>query len=198
VTLIATRTYSQTRRAEATERSRRAILVAAQELFRDQGRFELPLEEVAARAGCSTRSVLRHFGSKQGLMAAAIADAEVEVMASRAAPPGDVAAALRALVGHYEELGDRVVGWLALADRYPLVRQVTESGARLHREWVETVFAADLAGLERGERRIRLALLVTVTDVYVWELLRRRQGLGRAATEAAMLGLVDHARGAGA
>ncbi|HEX5712675.1 MAG TPA: helix-turn-helix domain-containing protein [Solirubrobacterales bacterium] len=170
--------------------------MAAQELFRDEGRFELPLEEVAARAGCSTRSVLRHFGSKQGLMAAAIADAEVEVMESRAAAPGDVAAALRALVGHYEELGDRVVGWLGLADRYPLVRQVTESGARLHRDWVEAAFAPDLVGLDRAGRRTRLALLATVTDVYVWELLRRRQGLSRGATEAAMRGLVDHARGA--
>lgn len=198
VTRIAPRAYTQTRRAAATERGRREILAAAQELFRDEGRFELSLEEVAARAGCSTRSVLRHFGSRQGLMAAAIAAAEAEVMASREAPAGDVAAALRALLGHYEEAGDQVIGWLGLADRYPLVRQVTESGERLHRKWVEAVFAPGLAGLDRGERRTRLAVLATVTDVYVWQLLRRRQGLGRKATEAAMLDLVEHARGAGA
>jgi len=191
------RTYSQGKRAETTERSRRAILLAAQELFRDEGKFELPLDEVAARAGCSTRSVLRHFGSKQGLMAAAMADAEQEVMESRAVAPGDVAAAIQALIDHYEETGDRVIGWLRLADRYPLVRQATESGKRLHQDWVDAVFAPDLERLPRGERRLRRAVLTSLTDVHLWELLRRRQGLGRDATEAAMLDLVDHARGAG-
>jgi AcrR family transcriptional regulator len=193
---MAPRTYSQTRRAEATERSQQAILVAAQELFRDQGKFELSLEEVAARAECSTRSVLRHFGSKEGLMAAAIAGAEREVMASRTVAPGDVPGAIRALVDHYEEAGERVIGWLGLADRYPLVRQVTESGKRLHQDWVDAVFAPDLQSLDRAERRLRRAVLASLTDVYLWELLRRRQGLGRAATAAAMLDLVDHARGA--
>jgi AcrR family transcriptional regulator len=191
------RAYSQTRRAAATERSRKAILLAAQELFRDEGKFELPLDEVAARAGCSTRSVLRHFGSKEGLVAAAIADAEQEVMESRAAEPGQVAAAIRSLIDHYEETGDRVLGWLGLADRYPLVRQATESGKRLHQDWVDAVFATDLEPLPRGARRLRRAVLASLTDVYLWELLRRRQGLGREATEAAMLDLVDHARGAG-
>ena len=193
---MAPRTYSQTRRAETTERSRQAILMAAQELFRDEGEFELPLEEVAARAGCSTRSVLRHFGSKEGLIAAAIADAEQEVMVSRAVDAGNVPAAIGALVDHYEEAGDRVIGWLGLADRYPLVRQVTESGKRLHLDWVDAVFAPDLESLGRGERRSRRAVLASLTDVYLWELLRRRQGLGREATAAALLDLVDHARGA--
>jgi AcrR family transcriptional regulator len=190
-----TRPYSQTKRAEATERSRGGILAAAQELFRDEGGFELPLDEVADRAGCSERTVLRHFGSKEGLMVAAIADAERAVMATRAPRPGDVAGAIRRLVGHYEEAGDQVLGWLSLADRYPLVRQATESGMRLHEAWVEAVFAPDLDPLDRHERRLRKAVLASVTDVYLWELLRRRQGLGRKATEATMIDLVEHARG---
>ena len=192
------RTYSQTKRAEATERSRLAILRAAQELFRDEGRFELPLDEVASRAGCSERTLIRHFGSKEGLLVAAIADAEQAAMATRQAPPGDAPTAVRRLVDHYEQSGDQVLGWLSLADRYPLVRQVTESGKRMHEDWVAAVFESDLAALDRGGRRRHRALLATVTDVYVWELLRRRQGLGRGATEAAMLGLVEHARRGGA
>lgn len=194
LTRISTRSYSQTRRAEATERGRRAILTAAQELFRDEGRFELPLDEVAERAGCSERTVLRHFGSKQGLMVAAIADAERAVLESRAAQSGDVAGAIRGLVDHYEGTGDQVLGWLALADRYPLVRQATESGTRMHEDWVGAVFGPDLEPLGRGERRRRRAVLASVTDVYLWQLLRRRQGLGRQATEAAILDLVDHVR----
>jgi AcrR family transcriptional regulator len=190
---MVTRNYSQTKRAEATERSRRAILTAAQELFRE-GRFELPLDEVAKRAGCSERTVLRHFGSKEGLLVAAMADAEQGVLDSREARPGDVAGSIRGLVGHYEEDGDLVLRWLSLADRYPLLRQVTESGKRLHEDWVEEVFAADLEALSRGERRLREAVLASLTDVQMWALLRRRQGLGRKATEASILDLVEYAR----
>jgi AcrR family transcriptional regulator len=124
------RTYSQSKRAEATEQSRRAILNAAQELFRDEGRFELPLDEVAKRAGCSERTVIRHFGSKEGLLVAAMGAAEREVMESRRAWPGDVAGSIRGLVGHYEEDGDLVLRWLSLADRYPLVRDCTRNGWR--------------------------------------------------------------------
>jgi AcrR family transcriptional regulator len=188
------RAYSQAKRAEGTERSRRAILAAAQELFRDEDNFELPLDEVAKRARCSERTVIRHFGSKEGLLVAAVAEAEQAVMESRRARPGDVAGAVRKLVDHYEETGDRVLRWLSLADRYPLVREVTESGARMHGDWVETVFGPDLESLGRSERRLRRAVLASVTDVYVWALLRRRQGLGRRATEMAMLELVDNAR----
>jgi AcrR family transcriptional regulator len=188
------RIYSQTKRAEATEQSRRAILTAAQGLFRDEGRFELPLDEVAKRAACSERTVIRHFGSKEGLLVAAMGAAEREVMESRRARPGDVAGSIGRLVGHYEEDGDQVLRWLSLADRYPLVRQVTESGTRLHVEWVEEVFAADLAALSGGERRRRKAVLASLTDVHVWALLRRRQGLGRKATEEAILDLVEHVR----
>jgi len=190
---MATRNYSQTKRAVATEQSRKAILVAAQELFRE-GRFELPLDEVAKRAGCSERTVLRHFGSKEGLLVAAMADAEQGVLDSRKAWPGDVTGSIRGLVGHYEEDGDLVLRWLSLADRYPLLHQVTESGKRLHEDWVGAVFGPDLEALDRTERRLRKAVLTSLTDVHVWALLRRRQGLGRRATETAILDLVEHVR----
>jgi len=191
---MGTRGYNQSKRAEMTEQSRRAILTAAQEMFRVEGRFELPLDEVAQKARCSERTVIRHFGSKEGLLAAAMADAEQGVVESRGARPGDVAGSIRRLVAHYEEDGDMVLRWLSLADRYPLVRKVTESGSRLHEDWVEEVFGSDLEALGTGERRDRKAVLASLTDVHVWGLLRRRQGLGRRAAEAAILDLVEHVR----
>lgn len=190
-----TRAYTQTNRAEATERTRRAILDATQSLFREEKLNELPLERIAERAGCSSRSILRHFGSREGLFTAAIADAEATVIRSRGAEPRDAAEAIRRLVDHYEETGDEVIRWLAAAESYPLVRRVVESGQRLHQSWVDSVFAADLESLKGGERRERRAVLAGVTDVYVWQLLRRRGRLSRKATEVAILDLVEHARG---
>ncbi|HEV7614742.1 MAG TPA: TetR/AcrR family transcriptional regulator [Solirubrobacterales bacterium] len=188
------RAYTQSKRADATERTRRAILDATQSLFREERLAELPLERIAARASCSSRSILRHFGSREGLMSAAIADAEAETASTREAAPGDVPGAIRKLVDHYEQSGDEVIRWIAAAESYPLVRQVVESGERLHLDWVDAVFADDLAALRGAARRQRRAVLASVTDVYVWQLLRRRGRLGRDATEAAMLDLVEHAR----
>jgi hypothetical protein len=86
--------------------------------------------------------------------------------------------------------------WLALAERLPHVRRVTERGSEMHVEWVETVFAADLDGLPRAARRARVGAIATALDVYTWHLLRRREGLGREATREAMRALVEGARGA--
>jgi AcrR family transcriptional regulator len=194
---MAVRTYNQVARAEATERTRRAVLEAAQALFREEELYDLPLDRIAARAGVSTRTLLRHFGSREALFEAALADAEATVVASREAAAGDIDGAIEALVDHYEAVGDETVRRLAAAEHYPLVRRVVESGERLHREWVAEVFAADLERLERPVRGRRLALLATVTDVYVWQLLRRRHGLDRAATEAAIRGLVEQTRTSG-
>jgi AcrR family transcriptional regulator len=190
-----TRTYRQTRRADATERTREAILEAAQALFRADPQLDPSLDAVAARAGVSTRTVIRQFGSKEGLFEAAIAAGVERAATTRHAEPGDVEGAVAAIVTHYEGMGDDVMRWLALAERLPFVRQVTERGTESHLDWVEEVFAPDLDGLQRGERRARRAALATATDVYVWHLLRRREGLGKEATRAAVLGMVEGARG---
>jgi AcrR family transcriptional regulator len=194
---MTTRTYRQTRRADTTGRTREAIVAAARDLFREDPQVDPSLEAVAARAGVSTRTVIRRFGSKEGLLEAAIVAGVEDAATTRHAEPGDVDGAVRAIVTHYEAMGDEVMRWLALAERSPFVRQVTERGAESHFEWVEEVFAPDLEGLGRSERRVRRAALATATDVYVWHLLRRREGLGREAARAAMLDLVEAARSAG-
>jgi hypothetical protein len=104
--------------------------------------------------------------------------------------PGDTEAAIGALVDHYERLGDEVIRWLGLAERYPLVQKVVRTGTKMHLEWVDEVFAPELERLPVGRRRARRAVLASLTDVHFWNLLRRREGLGRGATEAAILDLV--------
>jgi AcrR family transcriptional regulator len=192
---MTTRTYRQTRRADATERTRAAILGAVGELFREDPGHEPSLETVAARAEVSTRTVIRQFGSKEGMLEAAIAAEVGAAEVVRHAEPGDVAGAVRSIVTHYEGMGDEVMRWLGLAERLPTVRRVTEAGVETHLAWVEEVFAPDLEGLSRTARKARRAALATATDVYVWHLLRRRERLGREATERAMLAMVEAARG---
>ncbi|HKZ14682.1 MAG TPA: TetR family transcriptional regulator [Solirubrobacterales bacterium] len=194
--MTATRTYRQTRRADATERTRATILAAAQAAFRADPGGDPALEAVAARAGVSTRTVIRQFGSKDRLMTAAIEDGMAASATDRHVTPGDVDGAVRKLADHYEADGDEVMLWLALADRLPHVRRVTERGTEMHVEWVEAVFAADLDGLSGAARRARVGALATALDVYTWHLLRRREGLGREASREAILALVEGARAA--
>ena len=193
---MATRTYRQTARAEATDRTRRAILDAIQAMVLEDGRYDVPLEVVAGRAGVSTRTLLRHFGSRDGAIEAAFADGQERVSREREPVPGDVAANLARLLDHYERVGDGVRRMLAVADRFPLARRITEEGAEYHRAWVEQAFADDLRGLGAAEREHRAGVLATVTDLHVWDLLRHRHHFDRPQVEAAMRGLVEHARGA--
>jgi AcrR family transcriptional regulator len=174
-----------TARARQAEETADRILAAAAEVFYE--RADLPLDEVAARAGVSTQTIIRRFGGREGLFAAAARRESERIGAQRdLARVGDVADAVRILVDHYEEMGDRVLRLLAFEDRSPAVRQITDQGRALHRAWCERVFAPALEGLHDVDRDRRLAQLVAVTDVFTWRLLGRDAGLPRPEVELAL------------
>lgn len=189
--VTARRRYRMTARAEAAEATGERILLTATELFLSHPYEQVALDEVAKRAGVTAQTVLRRFGSKEGLVAAAAEVGMERVRAERdLAPIGNVAEAVRNLVNHYEEWGPRVLQMLSQEEQVAPFRKVTDAGRQLHRRWVERTFAPWLA-LSSDARARRLAQLVAVTDVYVWTLLRRDQGLSRSGTERALLELLQ-------
>lgn len=184
-----TRTYTMTARAEAAERTRVAILDAAVRLATSRLLADVTLDDIAAAAGCSVQTVLRRFGSRAGLIEAASAYARREVVQERRTPVGDAAAAVEVVVEHYERRGDGVLLLLAQETTDPQVREITEHGRRLHRDWVERVFAAELDA--RGPAGQALAdLLAVATDVQTWRQLRRDLRLDRVTTVQRMQQLV--------
>jgi AcrR family transcriptional regulator len=136
--------------------------------------------------------VIRHFSEKEGLFAAA-AEWEYERIRHQRddAPVGDVGAAVRILVDHYEELGDAVLRLLAEEARLPGLRQIADRGRAYHAAWCERVFAPALTGQSGEERAIKLAEFIAVSDVYLWKLLRRDRGLTRLQTERALGELLE-------
>jgi AcrR family transcriptional regulator len=179
------RSYTMGARAQAVEETRRRIQEALFDLCRSRMFPEISLEDVAREAGVSVQTVLRQFGSRAGLIEANIAYSIDRVTEERAAPVGDVDSALRVLLDHYELRGDTAMLMLAQESSDPQVGMITERGRRMHRTWVENVFAPFAApndGLND--------LLVVATDVYTWKLLRRDRGLSRAQTEQRMKALV--------
>jgi AcrR family transcriptional regulator len=181
-----TRSYTMGARAQAVAETRRRILRGTFELANDRRVSEISLEDVAHRAEVSVQTVLRQFGSRADLVDATFQFAHAEVVEERRAPVGDVPAALRIVVDHYELRGDASLLMLAQEDADPVVRRMTDRGKAMHRAWVAEVFAPYVAGDDA-----LVDLLVVATDVYTWKLLRRDRGLSRARTEARMTTLVN-------
>lgn len=188
----ARRPYRMTARAEGVAATGERILDATEELFWSGPVDQMSLDAVATRAGVTVQTVLRRYGSKDGLVAAAAARAAERVRRQRdTAPVGDVAGAVANLLDHYEDMGERVLRLLAEEAGNPLLAEIAQSGRELHLRWVERTFAPQLAGLRGAERARRRAQLVAVTDVYVWKLLRRDAGLSRTQVEQAVRELID-------
>jgi AcrR family transcriptional regulator len=185
----APRTYTMGARADAKAATRLRLLRAALELSEEKMTIEITLDEVASRAGTSVQTVLRHFGSRDGLLDETVKLASADVEDERRAAPGDVAGAVAAVVAHYEKRGDFVLRMLGQEDN-ARIAAVVGPGKGLHRRWVEDSFRPQLEGHDPAVREELTDLLVVATDVYAWKLLRRDRGLDPDTTQARMRALV--------
>jgi AcrR family transcriptional regulator len=185
------RGYRMVARAKGAAATRERILDSTERLFLASASDRFSLEDVAAGAGSTVQTVLRHFGSKEELIGACLERAMERVREERmTAPVGEVRGAVANLVAHYENRGDIVLRWLAEEGRNPLLHEIVDRGRELHREWVAQTFAPQLERISGPAGRRRLAQLVAVTDVYVWKLLRRDMRLDRGQTESAIAELI--------
>lgn len=175
-------------RAESSERTAERILQATVDIFWERPGTDMSLDDVARRAGVSVRTVIRRFGSKEQLVAAAAEWSADRVTAQRSqAPAGDIPGSVEVLLDHYEEYGDRVVRLLAAEVEIPALSAVADRGREVHVQWCRDVFAPYLRASPAAMRRRRLAQFVTICDVYSWKLLRRDSGLSRAQTRIALV-----------
>lgn len=178
------RPYRMQARAEAAAATGDRIIEAAIELFGTRFYDDVGLEDVSARAGVSVRTVLRRFGSKDGLFDAAVEQGRMRVSAQRGdVPVGDVKGTIRNLFDHYEEWGDSSLLLLAQEQRVPRIRQSIRTARAIHREWVEHAFEPFLAKRRSQRRERQVMALIAATDVYIWKLLRRDWGLSREEAE---------------
>ena len=193
-----TRTYTKVPRAAAEEGTRSALLAAAQEAFFGGPWDDVTLDSIAARAGVTKQTLLRHFGSKDGLLEQAFLQSMEEVRAQRlSAPPNDVAGAVDNLLDHYEQYGERAMKIGSLAGEGPVAAFGRRARELLY-GWVEHAFGAWLAAARGAERgRLRAALIVTC-DVQAWWILRHDLGLARRELRATLILAVRRLLGEGA
>ena len=145
------RGYQMTTRAESTARTADAILDATVAAFRDQPIADITLAEVAERAGVTVQTVLRRFGDKDSVFAAAIERFAHEVFQQRGAAVGlSLPAAVGNLGEHYEQWAPLMLKMLAEEPTTPSLHATLDTGRRYHLSWCEGVFAAALDGLPPG------------------------------------------------
>jgi AcrR family transcriptional regulator len=186
----ATRSYHQSARAESTEATGRRIVEAFLARLMEQWFDEITLDRVAEDAGVTVQTLVRRFGGKEGLLTSAVEIMGAQIVAQRAAPPGDIDRLVENLIGDYEKTGDAVIRLLALEPRHPALKTVLDFGRGEHQRWVSAVFEECLSKLDSVDRQRAVDALVIVTDVYTWKLLRRDMGRSVRATAATMKNLI--------
>jgi AcrR family transcriptional regulator len=187
-----TRPYRQAARAQAQQRTRDALIAAAQSEF-FAGRWEeTSLDAIAASAGVTKQTLLRHFGSKDGLLERALEQGFNEVRDQRFnAPVGDVARAVDNLLAHYEGWGERAIRIGALDGLGEVAAELGRRARRLHYDWVEHAFGSSLRRLGAEDRRRRRAALIALCDVHTWWLLSHDLELPRAEVRATLIEAIE-------
>jgi AcrR family transcriptional regulator len=193
ISLSSRRPYKKKARALAQERTREALLDAADEEFFNHQWQKTSLQTLAAKAGVTKQTLLRNFESKDGLLLHALLRGYSKVRDQRwSAPTGDIAGTVENLIDHYEEWGERSLRIGAWQQSGPaLLAKLSQAARQVHYDWVEYAFAPWLAPLD-GEARVRRrAALIALCDVHTWWLLSHDLGLERAEVQATLTDTIE-------
>ncbi|HEY1689118.1 MAG TPA: TetR/AcrR family transcriptional regulator [Solirubrobacteraceae bacterium] len=191
-----TRPYKQVARAEAQQRTQIALLNAADEEIYEGRWPKASLERLATRAGVTKQTLLRHFGSKDGLLLHALIRGAAQVRDQRwRAPRGDIDGAVTNLLDHYEAWGERSLRIGAWLDGPALLAEISKAARQVHHEWVDYVFGSWLEGIEEPLRTHRRAALIAICDVHAWWLLARDLELPRAEVHATLSEAIERLLG---
>ncbi len=187
------RPYKQVARARSQEQTRDALLEAAVDELCD-GRFpRTSLEAISARAGVTKQTLLRHFGSKEGLLTQALTHAGSRVLDQRwGTPVGDVPGTVENLIDHYEAWGERslrIGGWEE--EGPPVLAGISRMARQVHYDWIDHAFNGWLEPLDPAARARRRAALIAICDVHTWRLLSHDLKLARSEVRAILVEMIE-------
>ncbi len=186
------RPYKKVARAKAQERTQDALIDAATDEFFEGNWLQVSLETLSAKAGVTKQTLLRHFGSKDGLLMQALMRGATQVHDQRwSTPTGDVAGAVENLLDHYQAWGERSIR-IGEWQRGPAMLGMLSRGARqVHYEWVEHAFAPWLQDVREPARARRRAALIALCDVQTWWIMSHDLGLERAEVHATLTDAIE-------
>jgi AcrR family transcriptional regulator len=171
------RSYQMIQRAEQVALNDRKIIEAMADLWLELPLSELTLDKVSQRSGVTVRTILRKFGSKEGLFKACIEiDGERFTSKRMQVKPGDLPGIVDALLEEYERMGNALIRTLTVEYEYPATQTLLHEARKFHREWCIRVFEPFLCKVESGSYEIVLSAFITATEFYLWKLLRKDMG----------------------
>jgi AcrR family transcriptional regulator len=186
------RAYEQVAREHSRRETHEALLEAAEEELYE-GRWQrTSLEEMARRAGVTKQTLLRHFGSKDGLLLQSLMRGAARILEQRwDTSPGDIAGAVENVLDHYEDWGERSLRIGAWQRESPVLATISQAAREVHYKWVEHAFAPWLADLDGATRARRRAALIVLCDVQTWWILSRDLGLPREEIQRILADLIE-------
>jgi AcrR family transcriptional regulator len=186
------REYKQVARAEAQERTREALMGAATDEFFEGNWLKATLDSLSSKAGVTKQTLLRHFGSKDGLLMQSLMRGAVQVRDQRwSTPTSDIPGAVDNVLDHYETWGERSMR-IGAWQSGPTVLAIFANAARqMHYDWVEYAFAQWLEGIDEEHRVRRRAALIVLCDVQTWWILSHDLGLPREQVHAILCKLIE-------
>ena len=193
--MASSRTYTKVARAEAEEHTRTTLIAAANEAFLSEPWERASLDSIAKRAGVTKQTLLRHFGSKDGLLEQMLRVAIAQVEEQRlSAPTDDIPGAVDNLLDHYEERGGRAMRSTNLDVGGPLA-ELAQIARQFHYDWIDHAFGRWLTSAPSTERARLRAALIAVCDVQSWWILTHDLGLARAEVRATLILSVERLLG---
>lgn len=179
------------------ERNREAVVDALLDLYRE-GNLQPGTEEIAARSGLSPRSLFRYFDDVDDLTRTAIRHQEDRVMhlvPVDVGPDRPLAVRVGALVDQRFRLFD-AVGHAATVARLrapfqPLLAEEIHQSREFLRSQIATLFAPELAGMDRASGGAVLAAADVLTSFESCQLLLHGQGLTPTRARAVVAGALS-------
>lgn len=177
-------------RAKQAQNNEIRIIESVREMWMEIPLNEITLEKVAEKAGVTVRTVLRKFGSKDGLLDASVKYAAEVKMNREDVESGDVTGAITVLLNEYEHMGDAVLRTIRAEKDISAAADILKVGRAKHRAWCEMVFAPYLPEKPQIAREEKLVALIAATEIYLWKLLRRDLNKSKASTHRIFLRMV--------
>lgn len=182
------RPYKKVAREQAQQRTREALLDAAEAELYDSSWQQTSLQALSAKAGVTKQTLLRHFGSKEGLLLSALMRGASQVLEQRwSAQPGDLEIAVENLLEHYEAWGERSLRIGAWQRGGAALAKLSQVAREVHYGWVDYAFGPQLQALDASIRAQRRAALIALCDVQTWWILAHDLELDRAAVKTTLI-----------
>jgi len=183
--------YNNTRRLIGAENTKIEIIKAFGNLWSRHSIKDITLDMVAKEAGVTTKTILRKFESKDGMINESLFYLATEIKGERTlATVGNIDEILKALLSNYEKMGEAAIRTINLESELEIARQIGAKGRALHRDWCIQMFSPYLPNEQSADYEIQLTSFIAATEIYLWKLMRKDLKLSKGQTFSIFKNLV--------